>query len=54
LASEKGVDVFLPQPQHCTDNAAMIAYAGFQRLRSGLLVSDDWDAQPRWSLVRLA
>ncbi len=54
LAKEKGVDVFLPHPKHCTDNAAMIAYAGFQNLRSAKPVTDEWDARPRWSLSELA
>ncbi len=53
LAKENGVEVFLPHPKHCTDNAAMIAYAGFQRLRTGLPVPDDWDAMPRWRLSDL-
>jgi len=54
LAADKGIDVFLPQPQHCTDNAAMIAYAAFQNVRSAVSVSDDWDARPRWSLADLS
>jgi len=54
LAADKDIDVFLPQPQHCTDNAAMIAYAGFQNVRSGLRSADDWDARPRWSLADLS
>jgi len=53
LAKEKGVDVFLPHPKHCTDNAAMIAYAGFQNLRSGVAAAEEWDARPRWKLADL-
>ncbi|MDQ6970003.1 MAG: tRNA (adenosine(37)-N6)-threonylcarbamoyltransferase complex transferase subunit TsaD [Mariprofundus sp.] len=54
LADDAGIEVFLPQPKHCTDNAAMIAYAGFQHIRSALPASDDWDARPRWALADLA
>ncbi len=50
LAEEEGVSVHLPDPKHCTDNAAMIAYAGFQHLCAGVAASDEWDAAPRWSL----
>ena len=52
LAEEKGVSVHLPDPQHCTDNAAMIAYAGFQHLCAGIGVPDEWDVAPRWSLEK--
>ena len=51
LASDKGIEVFLPHPKHCTDNAAMIAYAGFQHVRAGLSHAEDWDAMPRWKLA---
>ena len=51
LAGKKHIKVFLPDPKHCTDNAAMIAYAGFQRACAGQNIPDDWDAQPRWSLA---
>ncbi len=50
LAVEQGIDIYLPHPRHCTDNAAMIAYAAFQKIRSGVSDSENWDARPRWSL----
>jgi N6-L-threonylcarbamoyladenine synthase len=49
-AADNAVDVCLPHPRHCTDNAAMIAYAAFQRHCHGLALSSDWDASPRWLL----
>ena len=50
LAEAKGVEVHLPHPKHCTDNAAMIAYAGFQHQCAGLVSPEEWDATPRWKL----
>jgi N6-L-threonylcarbamoyladenine synthase len=49
-AADNTIDVCLPHPRHCTDNAAMIAYAAFQRQCSGLTCSTVWDANPRWLL----
>jgi len=45
--------LFYAQPRYCTDNGAMIAYAGCQRLLAGQ--SDDLgiQARPRWSLETL-
>jgi len=37
----------------CTDNAAMIAYAGALRFARGDKVHNDWDANPRWKLTEL-
>lgn len=51
-ASEYGLNVHVPSLRYCTDNAAMIAYAGCQRLALGLLAPEQWDAIPRWPLTR--
>jgi N6-L-threonylcarbamoyladenine synthase len=42
-----------PPPQLCTDNAAMIAWAGVERLRLGLASPLDAPARPRWPLEEL-
>jgi N6-L-threonylcarbamoyladenine synthase len=46
------VDVpFLAPPLRlCTDNAAMIAWAGIERMRAGIPPSTDFVARPRWPL----
>ncbi|MDX8408649.1 MAG: tRNA (adenosine(37)-N6)-threonylcarbamoyltransferase complex transferase subunit TsaD [Mariprofundales bacterium] len=50
-----GVRLCLPQQKYCTDNAAMIAYAAWQRMRRNLPIParDGWDARARWSLEEL-
>ncbi len=47
---EKGIDLFIPSPELCTDNAAMIARAGNIRLRSGYKSSFNLDIIPNLSL----
>ncbi|MFN3461768.1 MAG: hypothetical protein ACK4ZN_12225, partial [Oceanibaculum sp.] len=39
-----------PPPRLCTDNAAMIAWAGIERLRLGLTDGLDFAPRPRWPL----
>jgi N6-L-threonylcarbamoyladenine synthase len=53
LAVEAGVQVFYPRPEFCTDNGAMIAYAGYQRLARGCSEPLGFQVWPRWSLKEL-
>ncbi|HQS99264.1 MAG: tRNA (adenosine(37)-N6)-threonylcarbamoyltransferase complex transferase subunit TsaD [Hydrogenophilales bacterium 16-64-46] len=51
-ASRRGIEVFYPKLEFCTDNGAMIAYAGAQRLahaRPDL----GFAIRPRWDLATL-
>ena len=50
LAALAGLDFAAPAPALCTDNAAMVAWTGLERLRLGL--TDDLTAapRPRWPL----
>jgi len=45
--------VFYARPEFCTDNGAMIAYAGYQRLRAGQHSDLQVEVKPRWNLNTL-
>jgi N6-L-threonylcarbamoyladenine synthase len=45
-----GVEVLAPPLGLCTDNGAMIAWAGLERLRLGLVDGLDFKPRPRWPL----
>ncbi len=45
--------VYYPRTEFCTDNGAMIAYAGMQRLKAGQFASLDMRVQPRWPIDSL-
>lgn len=47
---EKGARFTAPPLALCTDNAAMIAYAGIERFRTGARDGLDLTARPRWPL----
>lgn len=51
--AKAGGKLFYAQPRFCTDNGAMIAYAGCQRLLAGQHDSLDIKARPRWPLDTL-
>jgi N6-L-threonylcarbamoyladenine synthase len=52
LAKEGG-RVFYPAPVFCTDNGAMIAYAGARRLQAGQVDDLDTPVRPRWPMEEL-
>ena len=54
LGVERGYRLIAPPLRHCTDNAAMIALAGAERLRLGFSSSWDAPARPRWPLDQAA
>ncbi len=53
LATDEEFRFVAPPPALCTDNAAMIAWAGIERLRLGLTDTLDFAPRPRWPLNEL-
>ena len=50
LADDTGLHFVAPPPALCTDNGAIIAWAGIERLRLGLVDGLDAPLRPRWPL----
>ncbi|WP_299019391.1 tRNA (adenosine(37)-N6)-threonylcarbamoyltransferase complex transferase subunit TsaD [uncultured Photobacterium sp.] len=46
-------EVFYPRTEFCTDNGAMIAYAGMQRLKNQEIMDLGVKAYPRWPIDQL-
>jgi N6-L-threonylcarbamoyladenine synthase len=46
--------VFYARPEFCTDNGAMIAFAGYQRLKAGETDELSIQVQARWSMDTLS
>ena len=53
MSVKQGAEVFFPRPEFCTDNGAMIAYAGCQRLLAGQSQGLEIFARPRWPIDEL-
>ena len=54
LAAEHGLPFVAPPLWLCTDNAAMIAWAGLERFRLGERDDLDFKPRPRWPLDQSA
>jgi len=50
LAEKNGMTFFAPPVRLCTDNGAMIAWAGMERFLKGSVDSLDFAPRPRWPL----
>ncbi len=50
FSAQAGVPMIAPPPRLCTDNGAMIAWAGLERLRRGFVDDLSAPARPRWPL----
>ena len=50
VCADTGVTFYAPPLRLCTDNAAMIAWAGIERHLAGVAHPDDLIARPRWPL----
>ena len=54
LAQNAGIPLMMPPPALCTDNGAMIAWAGAERLAAGLTDTLDVAPRARWPLEQVA
>jgi len=54
IATQAGLAFVAPPGRLCTDNAAMIAWAGLERLRQGETSPLDFAPRPRWPLDQQA
>ena len=54
VSIEKGVSLVVPPSGLCTDNGAMIAWAGLERLKLNLTDDLSFAPRPRWPLDPLA
>ena len=53
MSEKEGAQIYFPRPIFCTDNGAMIAYAGCQRLQAGQTQNLEIFARPRWPMNEL-
>ncbi|MEI2606039.1 tRNA (adenosine(37)-N6)-threonylcarbamoyltransferase complex transferase subunit TsaD [Erwinia aphidicola] len=53
MMQKRGGEVFYARPEFCTDNGAMIAYAGMVRMKGGVHAELSVTVRPRWPLAEL-
>ena len=53
MTNTSGCKLYYPETNLCTDNGAMIAYAGYQRLVAGQTETLEIKVRPRWPLDEL-
>ncbi|WP_273826678.1 tRNA (adenosine(37)-N6)-threonylcarbamoyltransferase complex transferase subunit TsaD [Providencia rettgeri] len=53
VLKQRGGEVFYARPEFCTDNGAMIALAGLNRLKGGTTTGLGVTVRPRWPLAEL-
>jgi len=53
MTQKERAEIFFPRPEFCTDNGAMIAYAGYQHLLSKQSESLTINAHTRWPIDEL-
>ena len=53
-AARRGLPLVAPPIALCTDNAVMVAWAGIERLRLGLVDELGHAPRPRWPLEEMA
>jgi N6-L-threonylcarbamoyladenine synthase len=53
ICATQGINVVVPPPALCTDNAAMVAWTGLERLRAGITSPMNFRPRPRWPLAEL-
>jgi N6-L-threonylcarbamoyladenine synthase len=54
MTAKENAQLFFPRLKFCTDNGAMIAYAGCQRLLAGQAENLEIFAKPRWPISELS
>lgn len=54
VCDRRRVALAVPPPALCTDNAAMVAWAGVENLTVGRTNNDDFAPRPRWPLAELS
>jgi N6-L-threonylcarbamoyladenine synthase len=53
MTTKENAQIYFPRLEFCTDNGAMIAYAGCQRLLAGQSQGLEIFARPRWPMTEL-